>query len=147
MVCVMICGALSCSSGNKEGFPNEAALIDPHQPLSLPRCCAAARILEKVPELKANFSRVNAAVSQAKKDKVARFLPNPEANWGPKAKHGRTWEVGGNGGAGAAAAAAAGAEEAAEDAVPAAEAAPAGEAAPAEEATAAAGEGDAMEQQ
>lgn len=52
-------------------------------------CCAAAKILAKQPELKADFSRATSAVSQAKQNKVARFLPNPEANWGPKAKHGR----------------------------------------------------------
>ncbi len=66
---------------------------------------AAAKLLGKQPELKANFSRVNSAVSQAKKDKVARFLPNPEANWGPKAKHGRQLKPqqqgGGKGGSGA----------------------------------------------
>jgi tRNA (guanine26-N2/guanine27-N2)-dimethyltransferase len=51
---------------------------------------AAAGILGRAPELKADFSRAPAAVQYKGKGKVARFLPNPEANWGPKPKHGRT---------------------------------------------------------
>ncbi|KAK9806734.1 hypothetical protein WJX72_000916 [[Myrmecia] bisecta] len=50
----------------------------------------AGKLLAKAPELKANFSRAHGAISAAKSSKVARFLPNPEANWGPKPKHGRT---------------------------------------------------------
>ena len=50
---------------------------------------AVARLLGKEPELKADFSRAQQALSKAKANKVARFLPNPEANWGPKPKHGR----------------------------------------------------------
>lgn len=51
--------------------------------------CAAGKLLAKEPELKANFSRAQGAASNAKANKVARFLPNPEANWGPRPKHGR----------------------------------------------------------
>lgn len=51
----------------------------------------AEKILAKEPEIKADFSRVPAAVQYGKKGKnrVARFPLNPEANWGPKTKHGR----------------------------------------------------------
>ncbi|KAL3144470.1 hypothetical protein ABBQ32_004211 [Trebouxia sp. C0010 RCD-2024] len=49
----------------------------------------AGKLLAKQPELKANFSRAQGAGSNAKANKVARFLPNPEANWGPRPKHGR----------------------------------------------------------
>ena len=54
---------------------------------------AAGKLLAKEPELKANFSRAQGAGSNAKANKVARFLPNPEANWGPKPKHGRAVKV------------------------------------------------------
>lgn len=49
----------------------------------------AEKILSKEPELKANFSRAVQAMRRDKKgkNKVARFPPNPEANWGPKPKH------------------------------------------------------------
>lgn len=52
----------------------------------------AEKILAKAPQLKANFSRAPSAVQYNKKgkNKVARFPLNPEANWGPKMKHGRT---------------------------------------------------------
>lgn len=50
---------------------------------------AGEKILSVEPELKADFSRVQQAVSKAKQKGVARFLPNPEANWGPKPRHGR----------------------------------------------------------
>ena len=53
----------------------------------------AGKLLAKEPTLKVNFSRASAAVSRAKTEKVARFLPNPEANWGPKSKHTRTGKV------------------------------------------------------
>ena len=56
-------------------------------------CIAAGKLLAKEPELKANFSRAQGAGSNAKANKVARFLPNPEANWGPKPKHGRAVKV------------------------------------------------------
>lgn len=49
----------------------------------------AGKLLTKEPELKADFSRAHGAASNAKANKVARFPPNPEANWGPKPKHGR----------------------------------------------------------
>ena len=58
-----------------------------------PMCIAAGKLLAKQPELKANFSRAQGASSNAKANKVARFLPNPEANWGPKPKHGRAVKV------------------------------------------------------
>lgn len=47
------------------------------------------KLLSKAPELKANFSRAQGALSQARTQKVARYLPNPEANWGPKPRHSR----------------------------------------------------------
>ena len=56
-------------------------------------CVVAGKLLAKEPELKANFSRAQGAGSNAKANKVARFLPNPEANWGPKPKHGRAVKV------------------------------------------------------
>ncbi|XP_055804081.1 tRNA (guanine(26)-N(2))-dimethyltransferase 1-like isoform X2 [Solanum dulcamara] len=46
-------------------------------------------ILAKEPVLQANFSRAVASLSQAQAKKVARFLPNPERNWGPKLRAGR----------------------------------------------------------
>lgn len=39
--------------------------------------------------LQANFARAVASLSQAQAKKVARFLPNPERNWGPKLRAGR----------------------------------------------------------
>lgn len=48
----------------------------------------AAALLAKEPELKANFSRAPGALSAARGAKVARFLPNPEPFWGPKARAG-----------------------------------------------------------
>ncbi len=39
--------------------------------------------------MQANFSRASSAVSKAKSSGVARFLPNPEENWGPKPRAGR----------------------------------------------------------
>lgn len=47
----------------------------------------AGKLMAKQPVLKADFSRAVGAVSEAKKTKQARFLPNPEPNWGPKARH------------------------------------------------------------
>lgn len=35
----------------------------------------------------ADFSRAASAISKARTNKVARYLPNPEANWGPKPRH------------------------------------------------------------
>ena len=61
--------------------------------LAAPDCCAAGKLLAKEPELKADFSRAQGAGSNAKANKVARFLPNPEANWGPRPKHGRPVKV------------------------------------------------------
>mmetsp|Transcript_27832 Transcript_27832/g.49727 ORF Transcript_27832/g.49727 Transcript_27832/m.49727 type:complete len:523 (-) Transcript_27832:218-1786(-) len=48
-----------------------------------------ARLLAKGPKFKADFSRASAAMSKARMSNVPRFLPNPEENWGPKARHGR----------------------------------------------------------
>ena len=48
----------------------------------------AAILLAKQPEFKANFSRAPGALSAARGAKVARFLPNPEPFWGPKARAG-----------------------------------------------------------
>ena len=52
----------------------------------------AEKILSREPELKADFSRALQAMRRDKKGKhkVARFPPNPEANWGPKPKHSRS---------------------------------------------------------
>ncbi len=52
---------------------------------------SAEAILAKAPELKADFSRAPSAVQYKGKGKakVARYPLNPEANWGPKMKHGR----------------------------------------------------------
>ena len=51
----------------------------------------AEKILSKAPQHKANFSRAASAVQYGKKGKakISRFPANPEANWGPKTKHGR----------------------------------------------------------
>lgn len=46
-------------------------------------------ILSREPKLEANFSKVNSALSRAQAEGVARFLPNPEENWGPKPRAGR----------------------------------------------------------
>lgn len=46
-------------------------------------------ILSREPSLQANFARAVASLSKAQAKKVARFLPNPEAHWGPKVKAGR----------------------------------------------------------
>ena len=62
-------------------------------PVQLIDGAAAGKLLAKQPELKANFSRAQGAGSNAKANKVARFLPNPEANWGPRPKHGRAVKV------------------------------------------------------
>ena len=43
--------------------------------------------------MKANFTRVLGAISASKQAKQARFLPNPEPNWGPRPKHGRPVRV------------------------------------------------------
>lgn len=50
---------------------------------------SAEAILSKEPEMKADFSRAQQAMSKARQKGVPRYLPNPEANWGPKARHGR----------------------------------------------------------
>ncbi|KEH25136.1 N(2),N(2)-dimethylguanosine tRNA methyltransferase, putative [Medicago truncatula] len=47
-------------------------------------------ILSKEPVLQVNFARAVASLSKAQAKKVARFLPNPERNWGPKLRAGRT---------------------------------------------------------
>ncbi|KAL3702102.1 hypothetical protein R1sor_020124 [Riccia sorocarpa] len=46
-------------------------------------------ILSKEPEIQANFTKVNSALSKAQAKGVARFLPNPEEYWGPKPRAGR----------------------------------------------------------
>eukprot|EP01032_Pedospumella_encystans_P028489 gene28489-32175_t len=48
---------------------------------------AALRILAKECKVVADFT-VPASLLEPKK-KIARFPPNPEANWGPKRRHGR----------------------------------------------------------
>ncbi|KAK9907632.1 hypothetical protein WJX75_007284 [Coccomyxa subellipsoidea] len=53
----------------------------------------AGKLLSKPPQLKANFARARGATSAAKTAKVARFIPNPEAYWGPKPKAGRPQKV------------------------------------------------------
>lgn len=57
------------------------------------------RILTKPPQLEADFSRARGAFSKAKEDGVVRFPGNPEANWGPKMRHGRTLPSDDGGGA------------------------------------------------
>lgn len=47
------------------------------------------RILAKEPTLEADFARARGAFSKAKEDGLVRFPGNPEANWGPKMRHGR----------------------------------------------------------
>lgn len=54
---------------------------------------AAAKILARPAAVKANFTRVLGAISASKQAKQARFLPNPEPNWGPRPKHGRPVRV------------------------------------------------------
>lgn len=49
---------------------------------------AAATLLSRAPEMKANFARAPGAAPAPRRDKVARFLPNPEPHWGPKARAG-----------------------------------------------------------
>lgn len=61
----------------------------PRQPPLHDLAAAVEKLLSKAPELKANFSRAQGALSQARTQKVARYLPNPEANWGPKPRHSR----------------------------------------------------------
>jgi tRNA (guanine26-N2/guanine27-N2)-dimethyltransferase len=85
-------------------------------PAKPPPGSSGALILAKAPELKADFARAAGAVQHRGKGrgKVARFLPNPEANWGPKPKHGRGVAPSGRHAAAAAAAVGAGAAAAAE---------------------------------
>ena len=54
-----------------------------------PHLTYANKILSKEPVLKANFARAQKALSKAQQQGVPRFLPNPEENWGPKARAGR----------------------------------------------------------
>ncbi len=44
----------------------------------------------------ANFTRAKDAVVQSKRDKLPRYVQNPE-NWGPKSRAGRAKQVGGAG--------------------------------------------------
>lgn len=62
---------------------------------SCSRTCThtAGKLLAKEASLKADFSRAKGAVSEAKLTKQARFLPNPEPNWGPKARHKKVKET------------------------------------------------------
>ena len=46
-------------------------------------------ILAREPELVANWARARGAISHAKEKKIARFVPNPEENWGPMSRAGR----------------------------------------------------------
>ncbi|KAJ0967812.1 hypothetical protein J5N97_024729 [Dioscorea zingiberensis] len=55
------------------------------QPSNQPR----AAILSKEPTIQANFAKAIGAVSKAQASNIARFLPKPERNWGPKIKAGR----------------------------------------------------------
>ena len=49
----------------------------------------AHKILQKKPTTEIDFTRAHKALSKAKEKSIPRFLPNPEPNWGPKAKAGR----------------------------------------------------------
>ncbi|GAB4830749.1 hypothetical protein Ancab_004781 [Ancistrocladus abbreviatus] len=60
-----------------------------HPVKAQPRDQPGSLILAKEPELQANFTRAVASLSKAQAKKVARFLPNPERNWGPKLRAGR----------------------------------------------------------
>lgn len=73
-------------------LPNcPSSILCPEHTLKASPCPALTveKILAKAPEHKANFARATSALSKARTSKVARYLPNPEANWGPKPKHGR----------------------------------------------------------
>lgn len=73
------------------GLPRRRAATCPlaHRRPSTSLATAAEKLLSKQPELKADFSRAPQALSKAKLQGVTRFLPNPQANWGPKPKHRR----------------------------------------------------------
>ncbi|GJP46498.1 hypothetical protein CLOM_g5778 [Closterium sp. NIES-68] len=49
----------------------------------------ADTILAKPPTIEANFAKAPKALSKAQQKGVARFVPNPEAYWGPKPRAGR----------------------------------------------------------
>ena len=46
-----------------------------------------SKVMSREPGLKANFSRAQGALSASRTAGTARFLPNPEAHWGPKSRH------------------------------------------------------------
>ncbi|KAH7689954.1 tRNA (guanine(26)-N(2))-dimethyltransferase protein [Dioscorea alata] len=48
-----------------------------------------AAILSKEPTLQVNFKKAVGAISKAQANNIARFLPKPEKNWGPKIRAGR----------------------------------------------------------
>eukprot|EP00217_Crustomastix_stigmatica_P004457 CAMPEP_0183806124 /NCGR_PEP_ID=MMETSP0803_2-20130417/38773_1 /TAXON_ID=195967 /ORGANISM="Crustomastix stigmata, Strain CCMP3273" /LENGTH=608 /DNA_ID=CAMNT_0026050885 /DNA_START=131 /DNA_END=1957 /DNA_ORIENTATION=- len=58
-------------------------------PVNSEKDSPGAVILAKEPELKASFARAKGAFSRAKTEGIPRFINNPEANWGPKARAGR----------------------------------------------------------
>lgn len=45
-------------------------------------------ILDKEPEVEASFEKQSGANPLSRKQKLLRFQPNPETNWGPKARYG-----------------------------------------------------------
>ncbi|CAL5223126.1 g5591 [Coccomyxa viridis] len=45
------------------------------------------KLLSKEPKIQANFARANGAQRSQHGPRVPRFIPNPEANWGPKSRH------------------------------------------------------------
>jgi tRNA (guanine26-N2/guanine27-N2)-dimethyltransferase len=64
-----------------------------------PAGSALAGIMGRPPRLQANFARAAGALSASRAAGTARFLPNPEAHWGPKSRH-RPVNGGGSGGGG-----------------------------------------------
>jgi hypothetical protein len=68
--------APTCCVSRRPLIPHTLSALPP--PLPCP-CPAAEKILGKEPEVKADFSRSQQAMSKARQKGVARFLPNPGA--------------------------------------------------------------------
>lgn len=54
-----------------------------------------SKVMGREPGAKANFARAQGALSASRTAGTARFLPNPEAHWGPKSRHRPAGEGGG----------------------------------------------------
>ncbi len=61
---------------------------------------AFSKVMARPPALQANFARAQGALSASRTAGAARFLPNPEAHWGPKSRHRPAGGGGGGGGKG-----------------------------------------------